>query len=210
MWNETPEVVAVREALGLFSATLVVVCPADGLVPPANKSNSGLLLVFDTVAVFDPHPNRTVSSPLERDTMAQDPGDGLCRWFVDDTAEVQPNSYPKGFDITVGGRLTCRFDWVDDRAAVLNGLRWMFSSDVRRTGRELGLSALGGILYPQATQRLKTLIKTVDGADAAPVFRAASHRHQKELVDAIRADHLSSLEYLVKIGADVKFLNMVG
>jgi Ca2+-binding EF-hand superfamily protein len=201
MWNETPEVVAIREAMGLFTATLLHVCPAEGTHASAKGLLSGLLFVFEAVAVFDPKPSRTVKAPLERDVMGQNDDSGLCRWFADETAGVGWNNYPDGVDILVSGSVSFRFSWVDDPDAVFNALSWIFAWETRHTtGREISQGALGTILYPEATHRLKELMRSRDIANnnssasvAAPPETAESfaesvRQKQEEMREFVVAD----------------------
>jgi Ca2+-binding EF-hand superfamily protein len=166
MWNETPEVAAIREALGLFSATLLHVCPGEGTHAQSKGVLSGLLFVFESVAVFDPRPSRTVEMPLERDVIGESE-EGLCRWFADENASVEWNSHHHGLDIRIAGDVSFRFTWIDAPDAAFNALAWTFDWEARRTqGRELSLSSLGAILYPDATQRLRNLQKRTGDENA--------------------------------------------
>ena len=54
MWNETLDVVIVREALGLPNSRLVIVSPASGHHIRQTRPAPGLLLVFEGVVAFDP------------------------------------------------------------------------------------------------------------------------------------------------------------
>lgn len=157
MWNETPEVVKVREALGLFSSLLLKVAPAAGLHAHSSREAPplrGLVMVFEHVCVFDPN------AELKTDDAASASETGLCRWFSDRHISVAWNETATGMDIVLNGETSFSFVSVDDSDAVFNALTWMFDWEQRQAGGyDVTHGVLGAVLYPETTRRLRDIVQ---------------------------------------------------